>query len=313
MRTMSLVLMPQRIPIVALAVLLAAWFSCPAARAADALADALAGGEFSYTLQAGDSLTSVGARFGVAPRVLAQENGLRTDTRLKPGQVLLIDNRHIVAQRLDQGILINIPQRMLFYFNEGTPEAGYPVGLGRPDWATPTGDFAVMALQENKTWVVPPSIQEEMRREGKPVLTSVPPGPDNPLGKHWIGLSLPGYGIHGTIAPPSVYQFSSHGCIRLHPDDVAQLFQKIHLGDRGKIIYAPVLLARTGDGRIYLEVHRDIYGKGSDPLSTVRSLAAASNLIDLLDWRRAEAVIREQDGVAREVGLPMQDGPKESQ
>ena len=52
----------------------------------------------------------------------------------------------------------------------------------------------------------------------------MPPGPDNPLGKHWLGLSIHGYGIHGTIAPSSIYQFRTHGCIRLHPDDIAELF-----------------------------------------------------------------------------------------
>ena len=77
-------------------------------------------------------------------------------------------------------------------------------------------------MQRHKEWIVPESIQEEMRREGKDVLTRVPPGPDNPLGRHWIGLSIGGIGIHGTIAPSSVYHFRSHGCIRLHPDDVEE-------------------------------------------------------------------------------------------
>src|SRR5207244_4257585 len=59
--------------------------------------------------------------------------------------------------------------------------------------------------------------------QGKPVLTHVPPSPANPLGKYWLGLSIPGVGIHGTNAPSSIYNLQTHGCIRLHPDDIEKL------------------------------------------------------------------------------------------
>ena len=65
-----------------------------------------------------------------------------------------------------------------------------------------------------------------MRREDKVVLTQVPPGPENPLGKHWVGLSIPGIGIHGTLAPASIYHFQSHGCIRLHPATTLPRFSR---------------------------------------------------------------------------------------
>lgn len=138
--------------------------------------------------------------------------------------------------------------------------------------------------------------------EGKIVQTEVAPGPDNPLGAYWLGLSLPGYGIHGTIAPSSVYRFRSHGCIRLHPDDVAALFDRVKVGTSGRIVYQPVLLAVTEDGRILLEVHRDIYDKGIDPVRTVRDMAEKYGLSQDLDWPLAEAVIAAQEGLAREVG-----------
>jgi L,D-transpeptidase ErfK/SrfK len=83
------------------------------------------------------------------------------------------------------------------------------------------------------------------------VKTRVPPGPDNPLGQYWIGLSLVGYGIHGTIASASIYQFRSHGCIRIHPNDIADLFGRVSLGTSGHIIYTPVLLARLTSDQIY--------------------------------------------------------------
>jgi L,D-transpeptidase ErfK/SrfK len=265
------------------------------------LVQRMVGGEFAYIVQSGDSLTSIGARFGIAASALARENGLQPSARLKTGQELWINNRHIVPSGHEDGILINLPQRLLFYFVQDTLVSYYPVGLGRPDWPTPTGPFTVVSKEENPVWDVPRSIQEEMRRCGQTVRTQVPPGPDNPLGEYWIGLSLAGYGIHGTIAPASVYQFRSHGCIRLHPDDIVDLFARVSIETPGRFIYIPVLLARLTDDQIYLEVHRDVYKRGEDARTTVQRLAIAEGIAPLLDWQHVEEVIRRKDGVAREV------------
>lgn len=262
----------------------------------------VSGGDIEYIAQPGDFLIAIGARFGLPPTLLAQENAVRYEALIHPGQRFRIHNPHIVPAALDDGILINIPQRMLFHFSQGNLLAAYPVGLGMPTWPTPAGEFKIVTREANKTWKVPRSIQEEMRRENKIVRKEVPPGPDNPLGAHWLGLSMWGYGIHGTIAPSSVYHFRSHGCIRLHPDDVAELFDRVSVGTPGRLVYQPVLLAVVEDGRILLEVHRDIYNKGIDPAQTVRNLAEAHDLSQTIDWSKVEAVITAQDGLAREVG-----------
>jgi L,D-transpeptidase ErfK/SrfK len=275
------------------------FLGCAAARAQEPPlpSGSIAGGEFVFTVARGDSLTSVGARFGVAAATLARTNELPVNARLKEGQTLRIDNRHVVPAGFHDGILINIPQRMLFYFKEGRLLHSFPVGLGRPDWPTPTANFTVRVKEENPVWDVPPSIQEEMRREGKPVLTCVPPGPENPLGKHWLGLSLAGYGIHGTNAPASIYQFRTHGCIRLHPDDMAQLFGAVAPGTRGVIVYRRVLAARVGE-KIFLEVHPDAYEKQPDALRELRTIAAGEGIAGEFDWERAEDIMRRQDGIA---------------
>lgn len=266
-----------------------------------ALSDAIVGEEFAYTVQADDSLTKIGARFGQGARLIARENDLRFPSVLKPGMTLQIDNRHIVPKSdLIDGILINVPQRMLFRFSGASARLAYPVGLGRPNWPTPSGHFRIIGKQQDKEWIVPKSIQEEMRQAGKEVLTRVPPGPDNPLGKYWMGLSLDSIGIHGTIAPSSVYHFRSHGCVRLHPDDIESLYAETAVGERGSIVYLPVLVARV-DERLYLEINADVYKRGINPLAIVQSVTEQEGLGDLIDWERVSAVIDEKAGIAREI------------
>lgn len=266
------------------------------------LAHSVTGGDNDYTVQSGDFLIAIGARFGVAAKVLAQQNVLPYGAVIHPRQRLHIYNPHIVPTGPEDGVLINVPQRMLFHFSEGNLTAAYPVGLGKPSWPTPRGKSKIVSRVEGKTWLVPKSIQEEMALEGKAVLEEVPPGPDNPLGAHWLGLSMWGYGIHGTIAPASVYHFQSHGCIRLHPDDIAELFGQVEVGTEVRLQYQPVLLAVLEDGRILLEVHRDIYKQGIDPAQTVRDMAEANRLSQDIDWVMVDAVIATQEGLAREVG-----------
>jgi L,D-transpeptidase ErfK/SrfK len=264
------------------------------------LFEQLAGGAFSYKIRNGDSLASIAARFGIDATTLAANNNLSPSARLQVNQSLQIDNRHIVPNLIGDGIVINIPQRMLFYFKDSRLVRHFPVGLGRPDWPTPTGEFRIAAKEEDPTWEVPPSIQEEMRREGKPVKTCVPPGPDNPLGKHWLGLSLAGYGIHGTIAPASIYHFQTHGCIRAHPDDIGELFKDVARGTPGMLVYRPLLLAKIGE-EIYLEVHRDVYRKAPRALESFAQLVRAHHLESFIDRKLAQDIIRKQDGIARKI------------
>ena len=286
-----------------LSICLLALFNLPGI-AADlpALSHMVAGGDSEYEVKPGDFLIAIGARFGVPAKILARENKIPYEAIIRPGQKLHIHNPHIVPVETRDGILINLPQLLLFLFQQGKLVAAYPVGLGKSTWPTPEGKFRIVTREINKTWKVPKSIQEEMRREQKIVQEELPPGPENPLGDHWLGLSMWGYGIHGTIAPSSIYHFRSHGCIRLHPDDVADLFQRVKISTPGRIIYQPVLMAQLEDGQVLLEVHQDVYNKGIDPEQTVRDMVEANGLDQAIDWELAEKVIAAQDGLAEEVG-----------
>lgn len=256
----------------------------------------LVGAELEHVVRKGDTWQSISARFGVEPVALAAINKRTTATRLTVGEVLRVDNHHLVPAGLDSGIVINVPQRMLFVKDAGQVRASYPVGLGRPDWPTFVGPFTIVVMETDPAWDVPPSIQEELRRAGKNVITRVEPGPANPLGKFWLGLSAPGYGIHGTNAPTSIFRFQSHGCVRLHPDDIADLWARVFLGMRGEIVYEPVLLRVTHLG-ILLEAHPDIYRRqAGDAEATVWSRAIEQGVSDEIEWVAVSEVLRRRDG-----------------
>jgi L,D-transpeptidase ErfK/SrfK len=258
-----------------------------------------------YRIGPGDSWTSVGARAGVAASTLARRNGRPLDSRLREGEVISVDARHITPAGADGlAIVVNVPQRMLFHYRDGALAGHFPVAVGRRDWKTPLGAFTVRERELDPTWDVPVSIQEEMRRDGRPVLTKVPPGPDNPLGRHWIGLTLPGIGIHGTNVPSSIYRFTTHGCVRMHPDDVAALFEGVREGDPGRTIYEPVLVAVAADGQVFLEVHPDIYGRVPNALDLAVHLLDRAGVLGMVDRAGVRRVVAAREGVAVPLSPP---------
>jgi L,D-transpeptidase ErfK/SrfK len=157
---------------------------------------------------------------------------------------------------------------------------------------------------KDPTWHVPPSIQSEMEDQGKEAITSIPPGPDNPLGKYAIKTSIPGILIHSTTKPWSIYSFASHGCIRVYPDQMEEFFKEVTVNTPGEIIYKPVKLAITEEGRVFLEVHRDVYGKSSGGLATeARRLIEKQKLSDRVDWQKVESMVRHTSGIAEDITL----------
>lgn len=263
----------------------------------------LVGGVSTHTVTKGESLRSIGSRHGVDPAVLASENGWRTDRPLAVGQSLRIDNRHIVPDATwPATILINVPQRMLFS-DAGDRMFHAPIAVGSRGWQTPVAPFTVLLKEADPTWDVPASIAAEARAKGRSLPARVPPGPGNPLGRHWLGLSIGSVGLHGTNAPTSIYQAVTHGCMRMHPDDVAVLFELVEEGTAGAIVYQPILLVEDG-GEIWLEVHPDVYRRSrGTPLAQARELAASRSLDGRIDWAIAGRVVAAREGIARVVTL----------
>lgn len=263
----------------------------------------------AYTVTKGDTLRLVAAKLGVSRQHLSRMNKLDARASLQIGQLLKYNNRKIIPLRMQEGIIVNIPDRTLYFFQQGKLVRSLPVALGTATknekyvWQTPTGRFKITAKLKDPTWYVPPSIQAEMEEEGKEVIISIPPGPDNPLGKYAIKTSIPGILIHSTTKPWSIYSFASHGCIRVYPPLMEEFFKEVKVNTPGEIIYRPVKLAVTEEGRVFLEVHHDVYSKSSGLAAEARKLVEKNRLSSRIDWKKFESVVKQRLGIAQDITL----------
>jgi hypothetical protein len=107
----------------------------------------------------------------------------------------------------------------------------FRVATGLPQYPTPLGRFDIVQKQYHPWWYPPPS-------DWAQGLKPVPPGPSNPLGTRWMGLSAWGVGIHGTPSPASIGYSASHGCIRMYVPDAEWLFERVQLGTTVFIVSA---------------------------------------------------------------------------
>lgn len=270
----------------------------------------IVGGEGIYKVRKNDSLRLVASRLGVRLKDLARMNRLRTDAMLFPGQRLKYNNRRIVPKTISNGIVVNIPDRNLYLFRNGRVSANYPVALGISKkkestiWRTPVGKFQIVDKKENPAWRIPLSIQKEMEENGEEVLTFMPPGPKNPLGKYALRTTLAGILIHSTTKPASINSYSSHGCIRVMPEHMEQLFNSISVPTSGEIIYKPVKVEVTNDGRVFLEVNNDTYEQIEDMATEVRKAIVRKRAESMVSWQMVTRVTNEKTGIAVDVTQP---------
>lgn len=172
------------------------------------------------------------------------------------GALIVIPHERIIPDVPDKGIVMNLPEMRLYYFFGADGERKvktYPIGIGRGGASTPVGVFRISSIEKNPTWNVPASI----RKERPELPASIPPGPDNPLGTHWLRLSNTSYGIHGTHMPLGVGRRVSHGCIRLYPEDIVKLAASVKIGTPVRIVKQPVKFG-FNEGSIYVEVEKPL-------------------------------------------------------
>jgi lipoprotein-anchoring transpeptidase ErfK/SrfK len=127
------------------------------------------------------------------------------------------------SAELDEAVVILRGSNRLLFFDDAKFVRWFGVATGQAAYPTPLGDYEIVTLQRNPWWYPPPSPWAE---DADPV----PPGPGNPLGTRWMGLSAPYVGIHGTPDAASIGYSASHGCIRMRIPDAEWLFQHVEVG-----------------------------------------------------------------------------------
>ncbi len=219
-----------------------------------------------HTVRAGEDLLSIARRYQLAVDHLAFANGYSPlAVEIDPGTELVIPLQRILPKDPPaNGIVLNLPERGLYFFRGGQFQRFVAVSIGdETESPTPTGNYHIIERIANPTWY-PPAWSD---RKGP-----VPPGEDNPLGKHWIGLSLTRTGIHGTNDPLNIGNAVTHGCIRAYPEVVEQLFREVQVGWPVRIEYETVKFGKDQTGRIKMATFFDIYGKQAPKVAAERRL-----------------------------------------
>ena len=141
---------------------------------------AVVGAEWVHVAVAGDSWTTIGAREGITPAVLAARNGRTLKSPLKGGDIIVIDNRHIAPDAVfasgsgGNGLIVNVPQRLLFVFADGRLLGHHPIAVGGRDWQTPLGAFTIVL--KKKIQRGRPRVDTDEMRAPQSASYAVPPG-----------------------------------------------------------------------------------------------------------------------------------------
>jgi L,D-transpeptidase ErfK/SrfK len=257
------------------------------------------------------------------------------------GTRVVIPTQFVLPRAPQRGIVVNIAELRLYYFPDdgaGAAETAasgrrrivtYPISIGQLDWSTPLGTTRVTGKVLNPSWYPPQSIRDEHAARDDALPRVVPPGPDNPLGKHALRLALPSYLIHGTNMPSGIGMRVTHGCIRMFPWDIEALYKVVPIGTPVTIVNQPYKLGWTEQG-LYLEAHppltkdspkgtdepsrtdtaeQDVPQEGSLTELTRAYVAATQARRADMRWDLAETVIQSARGLPQLIttGSPVKD------
>ena len=167
------------------------------------------------------------ARPGYEVRKQAMERAIARALETNSRQPLELAVRRLPPQRTRGSfgavVVIDRGSNTLRLYRGMRPWRAFRVATGTAQYPTPSGSFKIVDMQRHPWWYPPPS---DWARGLKPV----PPGPGNPLGTRWMGLSAGAVGIHGTPDAASVGYSASHGCIRMYVDEATWLFDHVSVG-----------------------------------------------------------------------------------
>ncbi len=258
-----------------------------------------------------DTLTDIARRFNVG-----YEEIVRANPKVDPwlpgvGREIVVPTQFVLPDAPHTGVVINIAAMRIFYYppvkrGERPVVFTHPIGIGKVGWRTPVGVTKIVRRQKDPTWRVPVSVRKEHHENGEDLEPVIGPGPDNPLGKYAFYLQWPSYLIHGTNKPAGVGLRSSHGCIRLYPEDIEQFFNMIPLGTQVRVVNQPFLFGWR-DNDLYLQPYGELeddtrdWNKAQKKLLT-RELAATlqqdlKSHHEQINWDLVSTLTRDPRGI----------------
>lgn len=233
------------------------------------------------------------------------------------GAEVVIPGRFILPRAERKGVVLNLPEMRLYYFYEQGPDkeplvATYPVSVGRMDWNTPLGTARIERKDRDPAWYPPESIKLEAIAKGEPLPDVVPAGPDNPLGRYALRLSIPGYLIHSTNKPYGVGMRVTHGCVRMYPEDIEEFFTIVPVKTGVELVNQPVKLGWQGK-TLYLEVHPPMeedqeMGQELQCIAYAMIFDAIENKDAILDIKAIKQALLEPSGMPVPITLFVSDG-----
>jgi L,D-transpeptidase ErfK/SrfK len=239
--------------------------------------------------------------------------------RWLPGEntEVVLPARFILPRAQRKGVVLNLPEMRLYYFYEDGPKkrpmvATYPVSVGRMDWKTPLGTATIEQKDTNPSWRPPESLKVEAIAAGDPLPDVVPPGPDNPLGRYALRLNIPGYLIHSTNKPYGVGMRVTHGCVRMYPEDIEELFPLVPIHTPGQIVNQPIKVGWQ-DKTLFLEVHPAMdedLEKNQNMKCTAYDMIfeEIENEDAILDIKAIKRALREKSGIPVPITIFVSDG-----
>ena len=253
------------------------------------------------------TLGALGQEYGIGLKEISAANPNNDLWQLQTSDHIVIPSLFVLPPGPHTGIVINLSEMRLYYYHPGSETVStYPIAIGREGWQTPTSAGVVRYKEVDPIWYVPKSILEEGIRNNHPLPATIPPGPNNPLGRYALKLSIPNILIHGTQSAHSIGQRSSHGCIRLLPNDIEELYKSVPTGTPVHIMHEPFKIGFKGN-QIYLEAHEPLADHVEESQNQLLDIAKmVSDHIPSgqysVDWTKSEEIARKATGIPTVIG-----------